>query len=65
MLPSPLAPLAPFADSPAVHSDDEGVPLQLHVQPGARSTGVVGPHGDRLSLVRGASSRQKTVRVRW
>lgn len=70
--------------------------IALHVQPGARATGVVGPHGNRLklkiaappvdnkanahliawlaarlgvpntsvTLVRGDTSRQKTVAVR-
>ena len=28
----------------------EGVVLALHVQPGARRTAVVGPHGERLKI---------------
>ena len=28
----------------------EGVVLSLHVQPGAKRTAVVGPHGDRLKI---------------
>jgi uncharacterized protein (TIGR00251 family) len=28
----------------------DGVVLALHVQPGARRTAIVGPHGDRLKI---------------
>lgn len=88
--------LAPYLDGPAVQQTTDGsLALSLHVQPGARTTGIVGLHGDRLKvrlaappvdgrankallawladlfgvprsaveLTRGASSRQKTVRV--
>ena len=31
-------------------ADDQGVTLRLHIQPGAKKTEVVGPHGDALKI---------------
>lgn len=33
-----------------LHETDSGVELALHVQPGARRSGVVGEHGGRLKV---------------
>ena len=33
-----------------IESRSEGVVVALHVQPGARRTAIVGPHGDRLKV---------------
>lgn len=30
--------------------DRDGLTLSLHIQPGAKKTGVVGPHGDALKI---------------
>lgn len=31
-------------------ADDQGVTLRLHIQPGAKKTEVVGPHGEALKI---------------
>ena len=33
-----------------LHTDGDGVILNLHIQPGAKKTEVVGPHGDALKI---------------
>jgi uncharacterized protein (TIGR00251 family) len=33
-----------------LRSDGDGVILTLHIQPGAKKTGVAGPHGDALKI---------------
>jgi uncharacterized protein len=33
-----------------LRSDGDGVILSLHIQPGAKKTAVVGPHGDALKI---------------
>lgn len=33
-----------------LHSDGDGVILDLHIQPGAKKTEVVGRHGDALKI---------------
>ncbi len=33
-----------------IEARSDGVVVALHVQPGARRTAVVGPHGDRLKI---------------
>ena len=35
---------------PWIEARSDGVVLALHVQPGARRTAIVGPHGDRLKV---------------
>lgn len=35
---------------PWLRPDGEGAVLHLHIQPGAKITGVVGPHGDALKI---------------
>jgi uncharacterized protein (TIGR00251 family) len=40
-----------MADAPSwARQDGEGVLLELHVQPGARRSAVIGEHGGRLKL---------------
>jgi uncharacterized protein (TIGR00251 family) len=40
-----------MADAPSwARQDGEGVVLELHVQPGARRSAVIGEHGGRLKL---------------
>ena len=33
-----------------LHKEGDGVILDLHIQPGAKKTEVVGPHGDALKI---------------
>lgn len=33
-----------------LRADEHGVTLQLHIQPGAKKTEVVGPHGEALKI---------------
>ncbi len=33
-----------------LRADQDGVVLSLHIQPGAKKTEVVGPHGDTLKI---------------
>ena len=35
---------------PWLRSDGDGVVLTLHIQPGAKKTGIVGPHGEALKI---------------
>lgn len=35
---------------PWLRADGDGVVLSLHIQPGAKRTEVVGPHGDALKI---------------
>ena len=35
---------------PWIEARSDGVVVALHVQPGARRTAIVGPHGDRLKV---------------
>jgi hypothetical protein len=48
---SNVPPPAPPAPSPPwLRSQAGGVRIAVHVQPGARRSAVVGPHGDRLKI---------------
>lgn len=39
-----------MAAPPWIRTDGVGVVLTLHIQPGAKTTGVVGPHGNALKI---------------
>ena len=36
--------------TPWLHDEGSDVVLSLHIQPGAKKTGIAGPHGDALKI---------------